>query len=73
MTKKDKKESSIKRTWRGLKIIYKKICDSNYVKGMQEEERNTNWQDAMPKSLSGNDKQEDVFSTDFSKLGKVNI
>lgn len=75
-TGKPKDETSdnpVKRMSRGLKVMYDKIAESDYVKGMQEEQANAKFDDMMPKEFMNEEKQEDVFSMDLSKITKTDI
>ena len=73
--KKEEKESVLKRMGRGFKVMYEKLCNSNYVQSIQEENKlgeEGKLDDMMPKGI-GEVQQEDVFSTDLSKLGKTDL
>ena len=60
-------EGVIKRISRGLKIMYQKICNSDYVKNIQEEQKTADPNEFMPVGLSSREEsQPDTFSTDFS-------
>ena len=50
-----------------------KIKSSDYVQGIQAEQETAKTTDMMPKELLNDEKEEDTFSTDFSKLTKVDI
>jgi hypothetical protein len=76
-----KTDSSVKqadttpsRIGRGFGVMMDKLKNSDYVKGMQEERESAKVTDMMPRELMGNQEEsEDVWSTDFSKLKKVDI
>ena len=53
-----------------MKILYGKVCDSQFVKNFQEEEKAANegkLDDMMPKGL-GDISDNSQFETDFSKI-----
>ena len=75
-----KKDTTTKRMKRGFKVLsnklkdgYNKVCESEFVKNVQRANDNPNPESMLPKGLMGQEESEDVFSTDFSKLGKTNI
>ena len=68
--------STIARMGQGFKVMGSKIANSNYVQGIQAEQQTARADDFIPTEFSVKKKQEresDAFSTDFSKLTKVEI
>lgn len=64
-------DTVIKRIWRGMKILYGKLCDSSVVKNLQAEQAAASEgkvDDMMPKGF-GDFSDNSQFETDFSKVG----
>lgn len=70
----NKPDTTTKRIGRGFGVMMDKIRNSDYVKGVQAEQETAKSDDMLPKGIFVQDKEpEDNFSTDLSKLTKVDF
>ena len=72
---KPKEDSTLDRMKRGFKVMGEKIKESDYVKGIKEEQKladDGKLDDMMPKGI-GESVGDDFFNTDLTKIGKTDL